>query len=102
MGVCYVLDEPSIGLHPRDNERLIQALESLRDRGNSVLVVEHDKAIMRRADWLVDLGPGAGRHGGRIVAEGTPAEVAANLDSLTGRYLAGTEIIAVPAVAAAP
>ena len=96
VGVCYVLDEPSIGLHPRDNERLIQALESLRDRGNTVLVVEHDEAVMRRADWLVDLGPGAGRHGGRIVAEGTPAEVAASPDSLTGRYLAGTERIAVP------
>ena len=97
VGVCYVLDEPSIGLHPRDNERLIQALESLRDRGNSVLVVEHDEAVMRRADWLVDLGPGAGRKGGCIVAEGTPAEVAANSDSLTGRYLAGAEKIAVPA-----
>jgi excinuclease ABC subunit A len=97
VGVCYVLDEPSIGLHPRDNERLIQALESLRDRGNTVLVVEHDEAVMRRADWLVDLGPGAGRHGGRIVAEGTPAEVAANPNSLTGRYLAGAERIAVPA-----
>ena len=72
VGVCYVLDEPSIGLHPRDNQRLIEALEGLRARGNTVLVVEHDEAIMRRADWLVDLGPGAGRHGGRIVAEGTP------------------------------
>jgi len=97
VGVCYVLDEPSIGLHPRDNDRLIQALESLRDRGNTVVVVEHDEAIMRRADWLVDLGPGAGRNGGRIVAEGTPAEVAANPESLTGRYLAGVEKIAVPA-----
>jgi excinuclease ABC subunit A len=97
VGVCYVLDEPSIGLHPCDNERLIQALESLRDRGNTVLVVEHDEAVMRRADWLVDLGPGAGRHGGRIVAEGTPAAVAANSESLTGRYLAGTDKIAVPA-----
>ncbi len=97
VGVCYVLDEPSIGLHPRDNERLIEALESLRDRGNTVLVVEHDEAVMRRAEWLVDLGPGAGRNGGRIVAEGTPAEVAANPESLTGRYLAGTDKIAVPA-----
>ena len=95
VGVCYVLDEPSIGLHPRDNERLIQALESLRDRGNTVVVVEHDEAIMRRADWLVDLGPGAGRHGGRVVAEGTPGEVAANPASLTGRFLAGAEKIAV-------
>ncbi len=97
VGVCYVLDEPSIGLHPRDNQRLIEALEDLRARGNTVLVVEHDEAIMRRADWLVDLGPGAGRHGGRIVAVGTPAEVSANPASLTGRYLAGTEKIAVPA-----
>ena len=97
VGVCYVLDEPSIGLHPRDNQRLIEALEGLQARGNTVLVVEHDEAIMRRADWLVDLGPGAGRHGGRIVAEGTPAEVAANPASLTGRYLAGTEKIPVPA-----
>ena len=97
VGVCYVLDEPSIGLHPRDNQRLIEALENLQARGNTVLVVEHDEAIMRRADWLVDLGPGAGRHGGRIVAEGTPAEVSANPASLTGRYLAGAERIAVPA-----
>ena len=93
VGVCYVLDEPSIGLHPRDNRRLIEALESLQARGNTVVVVEHDEAIMRRADWLVDLGPGAGRHGGRIVAEGTPGQVAANPASLTGRYLAGTEKI---------
>ncbi len=97
VGVCYVLDEPSIGLHPRDNQRLIEALKSLQARGNTVVVVEHDEAIMRRADWLVDLGPGAGRHGGRIVAEGTPAEVSANPASLTGRYLAGTEKIPVPA-----
>jgi excinuclease ABC subunit A len=96
VGVCYVLDEPSIGLHPRDNERLIEALEDLKARGNSVLVVEHDEAIMRRADWLVDLGPGAGRNGGRIVAEGTPEAVIANPASLTGRYLAGAEKIAVP------
>jgi excinuclease ABC subunit A len=96
VGVCYVLDEPSIGLHPRDNERLIGALEDLQSRGNSVVVVEHDEAIMRRADWLVDLGPGAGRHGGRIVAEGTPAEVMVNPASLTGRYLAGAEKIDVP------
>ncbi|MEI8371806.1 MAG: excinuclease ABC subunit UvrA [Planctomycetota bacterium] len=96
VGVCYVLDEPSIGLHPRDNERLIETLEGLQARGNTVVVVEHDEAIMRRADWLIDLGPGAGRNGGRIVAEGTPAEVAANPASLTGRYLAGTEKIPVP------
>ena len=97
VGVCYVLDEPSIGLHPRDNERLIEALKSLQARGNTVVVVEHDEAIMRRADWLVDLGPGAGRQGGRIVAEGTPGEVAANPASLTGGYLAGREKIPVPA-----
>jgi len=96
VGVCYVLDEPSIGLHPRDNERLIGALQSLQARGNTILVVEHDEAIMRRADWLIDLGPGAGRHGGRIVAEGTPGQVSANAASLTGRYLAGTERIPVP------
>ena len=72
VGVCYVLDEPSIGLHPRDNQRLIDALRELQTRGNTVVVVEHDETIMRRADWLVDLGPGAGRHGGRIVAQGTP------------------------------
>ncbi len=78
VGVCYVLDEPSIGLHPRDNQRLIDTLGDLQSRGNTVVVVEHDETIMRRADWLVDLGPGAGRHGGRIVAEGTPPQVAAN------------------------
>ena len=97
VGVCYVLDEPSIGLHPRDNGRLIQSLEGLRDRGNTVLVVEHDEAVMRRADWLVDLGPGAGHQGGRIMAEGTPVEVTANPASLTGRYLAGVEKIPIPA-----
>ena len=75
VGVCYVLDEPSIGLHPRDNQRLIDALRDLQARGNTVVVVEHDETIMRQADWLIDLGPGAGRHGGRIVAQGTPDEV---------------------------
>ena len=101
VGVCYVLDEPSIGLHPRDNDRLIEALRRAQVRGNTVVVVEHDETIMRRADWLVDLGPGAGRHGGRIVAQGTPAEVAADASSLTGRYLAGRERIPLPARAAA-
>ncbi len=96
VGVCYVLDEPSIGLHPRDNGRLIDVLGQLQSRGNTVLVVEHDEMIMRRADWLVDLGPGAGRHGGRVVAQGTPPEVAAHPQSLTGRYLAGAERIPVP------
>jgi excinuclease ABC subunit A len=96
VGVCYVLDEPSIGLHPRDNQRLIDTLGELQSRGNTVIVVEHDETIMRRADRIVDLGPGAGRHGGRVVAEGTPEQVAANPESLTGRYLAGVERIAVP------
>ncbi len=96
VGVCYVLDEPSIGLHPRDNRRLIDALGQLQSRGNTVVVVEHDETIMRRADWLVDLGPGAGRHGGRVVAQGTPEQIAANGQSLTGRYLAGVEKIPVP------
>jgi excinuclease ABC subunit A len=94
---CYVLDEPSIGLHPRDNDRLIEALGDLQDRGNTVVVVEHDEAIMRQADWLIDIGPGAGTHGGRIVAQGTPDEVGANPDSLTGKYLSGVEKIPVPA-----
>jgi excinuclease ABC subunit A len=97
VGVCYVLDEPSIGLHPRDNQRLIEALSELQDRGNTVVVVEHDETIMRQADWLIDIGPGAGSHGGRIVAQGTPEEVGANTDSLTGRYLTGCEKIPLPA-----
>jgi len=97
VGVCYVLDEPSIGLHPRDNRRLIDALHSLQHRGNTVLVVEHDETIIRRADWLIDLGPGAGRHGGRIVAQGTPEQVGTQPDSPTGRYLAGQSKIPVPA-----
>ncbi len=97
VGVCYVLDEPSIGLHPRDTQRLIEAMRKLQRRGNTVVVVEHDEAIMRHADWLVDLGPGAGEHGGRIVAQGPPHQVAAQPDSLTGRYLAGIERIPVPA-----
>jgi excinuclease ABC subunit A len=97
VGVCYVLDEPSIGLHPRDNQRLIDAIRGLQGRGNTVVVVEHDEAIMRQADWLIDLGPGAGRHGGQIVAEGTPRQVALNSASLTGRYLGGVEKIPAPA-----
>jgi excinuclease ABC subunit A len=96
-GVLYILDEPSIGLHPRDNDRLLRTLTSLRDLGNTVIVVEHDLDTMRLADWLVDLGPGAGRHGGEIIAEGTPAEVAENPRSLTGQYLSGERTIAVPA-----
>ncbi len=95
-GVLYVLDEPSIGLHQRDNDRLIATLKHLRDIGNSVLVVEHDEDTIRQADYLVDIGPGAGVHGGTVVAAGTPAEVAKNTDSVTGRYLAGTESIPLP------
>jgi excinuclease ABC subunit A len=90
-GVLYVLDEPSIGLHQRDNNRLIQALERLRDLGNTVLVVEHDEETIRHADFVLDLGPGAGRLGGHVVAEGTPAEIMASPASLTGRYLSGAE-----------
>jgi len=88
-GVLYILDEPSIGLHPRDNDRLIESLRSLRDLGNTVIVVEHDASLIRAADHVVDLGPGAGEHGGEVVATGTPREIAANPQSLTGRYLSG-------------
>jgi excinuclease ABC subunit A len=95
-GVMYVLDEPSIGLHQRDNDRLIETLRHLRNLGNSVIVVEHDEDMIRAADWVVDMGPGAGEHGGRIVAEGTPAQILANPESLTGRYLNGTLSIGVP------
>jgi excinuclease ABC subunit A len=96
VGVLYVLDEPSIGLHQRDNGKLIKTLENLRDLGNTVLVVEHDEQTMRAADWLVDMGPGAGEHGGQIVAEGTAAKVEKNKRSLTGQFLAGTAQIEVP------
>ncbi len=96
VGVCYVLDEPSIGLHPRDNGRLIGALRDLQQLGNTVLVVEHDAAMMRAADHLIDIGPQAGVLGGRIVAEGTPQEVMENPASITGRYLSGKEKIPVP------
>jgi excinuclease ABC subunit A len=89
MGVLYVLDEPSIGLHPRDNARLIRTLEGMRDLGNSVLVVEHDEATIRAADWVIDLGPGAGEAGGRLVAQGTVEEITKNRKSITGRFLAG-------------
>jgi excinuclease ABC subunit A len=97
VGVLYILDEPSIGLHQRDNTRLIHTLERLRDLGNTVIVVEHDEGTMRAADHLVDLGPGAGEHGGHLVAEGTPADVIKNRDSLTGQYLAGKREIPIPA-----
>jgi excinuclease ABC subunit A len=95
-GVLYVLDEPSIGLHPRDNQRLLETLCALRDLGNTVLVVEHDEETIRRADYVVDLGPGAGAHGGLMVAAGTPADVSCNPDSITGLYICGARAIAVP------
>ncbi len=95
-GVMYVLDEPSIGLHQRDNARLLETLRYLRDLGNTVIVVEHDQEAIESADYVVDIGPGAGEHGGRIVAEGTPAEVCANPDSPTGAYLSGRKRIEVP------
>jgi excinuclease ABC subunit A len=96
-GVMYVLDEPSIGLHQRDNDRLIATLVKLRDLGNTVIVVEHDEDAILHADYLLDIGPGAGEHGGQIVAAGTPSEVKANPASLTGQYLSGTKKIEVPA-----
>ncbi|MBC7318335.1 excinuclease ABC subunit UvrA [Candidatus Bipolaricaulota bacterium] len=96
-GVLYVLDEPSVGLHPRDNARLIATLKRLRDLGNTVIVVEHDEATMRAADFIIDLGPGAGLHGGYVVATGTPEEIARNPKSLTGQYLAGVRRIPIPA-----
>jgi len=96
MGVLYILDEPSVGLHHRDNDRLIQTLKSLRDLGNSVIVVEHDQGIIRSADYIVDLGPGAGEHGGRVMATGTPEQIMADSRSLTGSYLSGNLTIPVP------
>ncbi len=96
-GVLYVLDEPSIGLHQRDNGRLLQTLKNLRDQGNTVIVVEHDEEAIREADYVFDIGPGAGVHGGQIVAKGTPAEIAADPASITGQYLTGTREIGVPA-----
>src|ERR1700674_4853380 len=101
-GVMYVLDEPSIGLHQRDNDRLLTTLKRLRDLGNSVLVVEHDEDAIRSADYVVDIGPGAGVHGGHIVAEGTPAQIASHADSLTGKYLSGRERIELPKKRAKP
>ena len=98
MGVLYILDEPSIGLHQRDNDKLLATLKNLRDLGNSLIVVEHDEDTMRAADYLIDIGPGAGVHGGQVVAAGTPAEVMANPDSLTGQYLSGKKKIEVPTV----
>ncbi len=101
-GVMYVLDEPSIGLHQRDNERLLGTLKRLRDIGNTVIVVEHDEDAIRLADYVVDMGPGAGEHGGRVVAEGTPADILANPASLTGDYLSGRRRIALPKVRRIP
>ncbi len=96
VGVLYILDEPSIGLHQRDNDRLIGTLERLRDLGNTVVVVEHDEQMMRSADWLVDMGPGAGEHGGYVVAEGSAAKVERNRKSITGQFLSGAREISVP------
>jgi excinuclease ABC subunit A len=96
-GVLYILDEPSIGLHQRDNGRLLRTLKELRDLGNTVIVVEHDEETIRESDWVVDIGPGAGKHGGELVAEGTPAQIAKSKKSLTGQFLSGAEEIEVPA-----
>ncbi len=101
-GVMYVLDEPSIGLHQRDNDRLLATLKRLRDLGNTVIVVEHDEDAIRMADYVVDMGPGAGVHGGRIVAQGTPKQITDNPDSMTGAFLAGREAIMLPATRKAP
>lgn len=101
-GVLYVLDEPSIGLHPRDNQRLLETLARLRDLGNTVLVVEHDEETIRRADHVIDLGPGAGNHGGHLVAAGTPLEIVKVKESLTGRYLSGDYKIVVPKIRRVP
>ena len=102
VGVAYILDEPSIGLHQRDNDKLLHTLKHLRDLGNSVLVVEHDEDTMREADYIVDIGPGAGEHGGKVVAEGTAEEIMANPDSITGAYLSGKKKIPVPEVREKP
>ncbi len=96
VGVLYILDEPSIGLHQRDNRRLLQTLLRLRDLGNTVVVVEHDAETMMAADHLLDMGPGAGTHGGQVIAQGTPTDVMGNLDSLTGQYLRGTQMVSLP------
>ncbi|HXG83233.1 MAG TPA: excinuclease ABC subunit UvrA, partial [Pyrinomonadaceae bacterium] len=101
-GVLYVLDEPSIGLHPRDNQKLIQTLHELRDLGNTVLVVEHDEETIEKADYVIDLGPLAGTHGGEVVAEGTPKDIEKNANSLTGKYLSGKMKIEVPEVRRLP
>src|SRR5208283_3304580 len=102
VGVLYILDEPSIGLHPRDNDRLIATLQKLRDAGNTVIVVEHDEDTMRAADWLVDFGPGPGVKGGAIVAQGTLRDLTRSKESITGAYLSGRAVIAVPEVRKKP
>ncbi len=102
VGVMYILDEPSIGLHQRDNDRLLHTLTRLRDLGNTVIVVEHDEDAIRHADHVVDLGPGAGVHGGEVIAQGSPSEIAKNASSITGQYLSGARGIAVPALRAPP
>ena len=96
MGVLYILDEPSIGLHQRDNHKLIETLKHLRDLGNTLIVVEHDEDTMRAADHIVDIGPGAGVHGGEVTAQGTFDEIVANPNSLTGQYLSGKKSIPIP------
>ena len=102
VGVLYILDEPSIGLHQRDNRRLLNSLKGLRDLGNTLIVVEHDEETMLDADWIVDVGPGAGIHGGEIVAEGTPEQIMANPASLTGQYLSGKKFVPIPATRRVP
>ena len=102
VGVLYILDEPSIGLHQRDNQRLLSTLEKLRDLGNTVLVVEHDEDTISAADWVLDMGPGAGRHGGEVIAQGPPSAIVQSKQSLTGRYLSGVKRIDVPQVRRAP
>ena len=99
--MLYVLDEPSIGLHQRDNERLLDTLKHLRDLGNTVIVVEHDEDAILTADYVVDIGPAAGIHGGQIIAQGTPREIMANPASITGKYLSGELEIAMPSERAA-
>ena len=96
VGVCYILDEPSIGLHQRDNDKLLAALKNLRDLGNTLIVVEHDEDTMREADWVVDIGPGAGSHGGEVVAAGTAEDIMKIPESVTGQYLSGVMKIPVP------
>ena len=96
VGVCYILDEPSIGLHQRDNDKLLATLKNLRDLGNTLIVVEHDEDTMRAADYIVDVGPGAGSHGGQIVASGTVEEIMNTPESITGQYLSGAKKIPVP------